>query len=190
MQERSRYFPGARRPSARRPRASRATCAPPARPLVHSASTPSALVRALLNHVFLVRASRQLSTHVLSYVRLTLSSQERFSHTELSYAQPHSTVPRPLLCPHSSPKSTLATSPPSFGRVESAPPFARTRHPSPLRFSLQRQADDEDAHLLLPCETGDDEMRFYSLGDSGGTSRRATPRLHPSLGECHHTVRV
>ena len=111
MQERSRDFPGARRPSARLPRASRATCAFRATFVPRATCVPRASCLSCLscNVRSAGTSSRALlrelaENHTLRQLRPKLSltphpqySLERFSLTELSYAQPHSTVPRPLL---------------------------------------------------------------------------------------------
>ena len=78
----------------------------------------SALSVQLLHGRFLHSSAPQ---HVLCHVRLAL-----FSSSTLLSQVPFSNVPRPL-----------------FGHVASAPPIARTRHPSPGRSSLREQADDE-----------------------------------------------
>jgi len=74
--------------------------------------------------------------HVLCHVRLALFSDSTLSvlldSTSAFSTRPHSDVPRSLL-----------------GALHPCPPIARTRHPSPCRFSFQKQADEDDAHLLL-----------------------------------------
>ena len=64
---------------------------------------------------------------------------------------------------------------PLLGALHPCPPIGRTRHPSPCRSSLGKQAD-EDAHLLRRSARA-----FW---------REISPRLHPSLGERDHTVHV
>ena len=166
--ERSRDFPLARWPTVLVPRTSRA--------------------RALLE-------PRALRRHVLSCTRpqLALHSCERFSSTSSSYG----------LLGNSPRTSSLRHAPLSSGCVASALlQSGEDTLPFPRLSSLRNQAEEEDA--LLPLR--DSHGRF------GGTSRRApenqadtepqqqrsapalwretSPRLHPSLGECHHTVLV
>ena len=167
---RSCNFPVARRPTARplRARASRlsstcvsTTCTSRQRAPLDNSPRSSLRLHSALYERFLHTSAPQ---HILCHVRLALfSTQTCFLpvHTQNSHMRfsthPLSTAPRSLL-----------------GVSHPCPPIGRTRHLSPCRSLLGKQADEDDAHLSLRDPRG----RF------GGTSHRATPRLHPSRGEC------
>ena len=180
-------------------RASRLSCLAPLEH-VRLSSTCASQPRALLEHVLFhnVHLPLHLSSTLLCAASQTASLSHKsthrtpslcqvlrpaFSNSDLSLSSnslscgllklsTHNlTALRPALF------SVHQRAPPSSGRVASAPPIARTRHPSPCRSSLWKQADDEPSQRRSARRFGgktSPRPRRFSIRPAGSVTTRCT----------------
>ena len=167
--------------------------------LLRTASRPllSGTLSELRRALFLVKSFTSAFSHSLDlYERF--STQPRSLRALLHTASlrtsapdrvpPSSVVRHPL----SSLQPILATSPTLFwARSICSPPIGRGHAPLP-RLSLPWNRQIREMQMMDNYRTAicTDMSSRANGGRFGGTSRRATPRLHPSRGECRHTVLV